>query len=97
MKAEPLEYEFDGRANGTIQLLGAETESAPGAIGGLRVALADDDPARADVIAQELRARGATVVVVDMQPTDLQFSRLRQVDPRCCWSASNTYRAQATR
>jgi DNA-binding response OmpR family regulator len=81
VKAEPLEYEFDGRASGTIQLLGAETETAPGTIGGLRVALADDDPARADVIAQELRARGATVVVVDLEPTELQFSRLRQIDP----------------
>ncbi|HEV8245842.1 MAG TPA: hypothetical protein VGP93_08735, partial [Polyangiaceae bacterium] len=89
VKAEPLEYEFDGRATGTVQLLGAEfgaelgleNDAVPGSVGGLRVALADDDPARADVIAQELRARGATVVVIDLTPTDLQFSRLRQIDP----------------
>ncbi len=81
VKAEPLEYEFDDRAAGTVQLFGADTESLPGSVSGLRVALADDDPARADVVAQELRARGATVVVIDLHPTDLQFSRLRQIDP----------------
>ncbi len=88
VKAEPLEYEFDGRANGTVQLLGGDLaaelagdDAVPGSVAGLRVALADDDPARADVIAQELRARGATVVVIDLTPTDLQFSRLRQIDP----------------
>lgn len=81
VKAEPLEYEFDDRAAGTVQLFDADTEALPGSVSGLRVALADDDPARADVIAQELRARGATVVVIDLAPTDLQFSRLRQIDP----------------
>jgi DNA-binding response OmpR family regulator/tetratricopeptide (TPR) repeat protein len=81
VKAEPLEYEFDDRAAGTVQLFGADTDSLPGSVSGLRVALADDDPARADVVAQELRARGATVVVIDLHPSDMQFSRLRQTDP----------------
>src|SRR6478736_1243422 len=46
-----------------------------------RVALADDDTGRADSVAQELRARGATVVVTDLAPTDLRFAKLRHVDP----------------
>jgi len=50
-------------------------------IKGVRVALADDDTGRSDSVAQELRARGATVVVTDLTPTDLRFAKLRHVDP----------------
>ncbi|HEY8942972.1 MAG TPA: hypothetical protein VIM73_01870, partial [Polyangiaceae bacterium] len=83
--AEPLEYEFDDRASGTVQLLANETAQAeppPGNIEGLRVVLADDNSARADVVAQELRARGATVVVSNLAPDVTQFARLRQLDPQ---------------
>lgn len=82
--AEPLRYEFDERAGGTVQLLGgesAEVERSAGDIRGLRVALADDDTARADNVAQELRQHGANVVVTDLNPPDVRFARLRQVDP----------------
>lgn len=83
--AEPLRYEFDDRAPGTVQLLANESrdsEPPPGSIEGLRVMLADNQPARVDVVAQELRARGATVVVSDFEPDSSQFRRLRQFDPQ---------------
>lgn len=82
--AEPLEYEFDDRAVGTVQVLANEShesEPPPGNIEGLRLVLADDQPARTDVIAQELRARGASVVVTAFDPDPSQFARLRQLDP----------------
>lgn len=82
--AEPLKYEFDDRAGGTVQLFDQadlDFEVAAG-IKGLRVALADDDSARADSVAQELRSRGATVVVTDLNPSEARFTRLRQVDPQ---------------
>jgi Flp pilus assembly protein TadD/DNA-binding response OmpR family regulator len=82
--AEPLHYEFDNRAGGTVRLLDPEAtdyERVAGGMKGLRVALADDDAARADNVAQELRSRGAAVVVTDLAPTDVRFLRLRQVDP----------------
>ncbi|HVY31771.1 MAG TPA: hypothetical protein VHB79_34785 [Polyangiaceae bacterium] len=82
--AEPLKYEFDDRAGGTVKLLDPtdlDFEPAAGMMKGLRVALADDDSARADAVAQELRSRGATVVVTDLNPSEARFARLRQVDP----------------
>lgn len=85
--AEPLKYEFDDRAGGTIQLLDPNAPAdfdfgqLASDVKGLRVALADDDSARADSVAQELRARGATVIVTDLNPSDARFARLRQVDP----------------
>lgn len=83
--AEPLKYEFDDRAGGTVKLLDpTDLDFEPAAadmMKGLRVALADDDSARADAVAQELRSRGATVVVTDLNPSEARFARLRQVDP----------------
>ncbi|MGE3673373.1 MAG: tetratricopeptide repeat protein [Polyangiaceae bacterium] len=81
--AEPLLYEFDERAMGTVELLGADLEDElPAAdVSGLRVILADDDSARADAVAQELRAHGAQVVVTDLEPSAAHFGRLRQLDP----------------
>lgn len=82
--AEPLRYEFDDRAGGTVRLLDAtelDFAQVAASMRGLRVALADGDSARADNVAQELRARGATVVVTDLAPSDARFARLRQVDP----------------
>lgn len=82
--AEPLRYEFDERAGGTVQLLGADL-NVPRAgeedIAGLRILLADDDTARADAVTQELRERGVTVVVTDLDPASTRFTRLRQLDP----------------
>ncbi|HYP87444.1 MAG TPA: hypothetical protein VEQ59_04810 [Polyangiaceae bacterium] len=83
--AEPLKYEFDDRAGGTVKLLDPHAVSSDEpdvGIKGLRVALADDDSARADGVAQELRARGATVVVTDLNPSEARFARLRQADPQ---------------
>jgi len=82
--AEPLRYEFDERAAGTVHLLGAEDGAAPEErvdVKGLRVVLADDDTARADAIAQELRERGVDVVVTDLSPSEVRFHRIRTMDP----------------
>ncbi len=84
LHAERLEYEFDERAGGTVQLLGAEAlESASGGddVSGLRILLADEDAARADAVAQSLRSHRATVVVTDFEPPESRFQRLRQLDP----------------
>jgi DNA-binding response OmpR family regulator len=66
-RAEPLVYEFhQDLGGGAIGLL--EAESGAGDLSifqGLRVLLVDDEPARADALAQELRSRGATVAVTD--------------------------------
>jgi DNA-binding response OmpR family regulator/tetratricopeptide (TPR) repeat protein len=84
LHAERLEYEFDERAGGTVQLLGAEglDGAATGDdVSGLRILIADEDAARADAIAQSLRAHRATVVVTDFDPPEARFQRLRQLDP----------------
>lgn len=82
--AEPLRYEFDERAGGTVQLLGGEepeSERGVSDVKDLRLLLADGDSARADNVAQELRTHGAAVAVTDLEPADARFARLRQVDP----------------
>src|SRR5204863_5399668 len=82
--AERLEYEFDDRAGGTIQLLGADGLDMSGAadeVAGLRILLADQDAVRADAVAQALRSHQATVVVTDFDPPEQRFQRLRQLDP----------------
>lgn len=82
--AEPLRYEFDERAGGTVQLLGGEfVDAAEGHedVSGLRVVLADGDAARADAVAQALRQHQATVVVADFDPPEQRFARLHEFDP----------------
>jgi DNA-binding response OmpR family regulator/Flp pilus assembly protein TadD len=84
VRAEPLQYEFAEHAGGTVTLLDPEapnSRSEHAAVHGMRVALADNDTARADSVAQELRARGVTVVVTDLAPSEVRFLKLRQVDP----------------
>ncbi|MGC4090968.1 MAG: response regulator [Polyangiaceae bacterium] len=84
VRAEPLRYEFDDRAGGTVQLLPEESrgsEPPPSNIKGLRLLLADSNPARADVVAQELRSRGAEVAVGALEPSEPEMLRLRQLDP----------------
>lgn len=84
VEAGPLEYEFDERAGGTVQLFDHQADGAPGGavrLEHLRILLADDQPSRADAVAQELRSRGAAVTVVDFAPSEVRLSRLRQIDP----------------
>ncbi|HET9933810.1 MAG TPA: tetratricopeptide repeat protein [Polyangiaceae bacterium] len=84
VRAEPLRYEFDDRAGGTVQLLPEESgasEPPPGNIRGLRLLLADNQPSRADLIAQALRARGAEVVIGSLDPNEPELRRIRQLDP----------------
>jgi DNA-binding response OmpR family regulator len=84
VSAEPLEYEFDERAGGTVQLLSAGSIPPPSDttnLAGVRVLLADDDAARADAVAQALRREGLTAVVTDLAPEAARFERLRLLDP----------------
>ncbi|HEX6278305.1 MAG TPA: hypothetical protein VFZ53_34905 [Polyangiaceae bacterium] len=79
--AEPLRYELDDPIGTTVAGESLSPRSEPKSITNLRVILADDDTPRADSVARELRSRGATVIVTDLDPTDARFERLRQVDP----------------
>ncbi len=84
LAAEPLHYEFDEHVSGTVQVLDAahsEQQEQSEDLSNVRIALADADAARADNISQELRALGATVIVTDLNPSEVRFSRMRQVDP----------------
>ncbi len=81
VSAEPLTYEFDERAGGTLGLLGGDSPRVAADVRGLRLALADDDAARADAVAQELRSHGAKVFVTDLAPTEARLAKLRQLDP----------------
>jgi tetratricopeptide (TPR) repeat protein/DNA-binding NarL/FixJ family response regulator len=84
VRAEPLRYEFDARAGGTVQLLDADSAQAPAAsieLDGLRVVLADDNTGRADAVAGELRRHGAEVIVSDLAPSEVRFAQMRQADP----------------
>ncbi|MBW2463536.1 MAG: hypothetical protein JRH11_17935, partial [Deltaproteobacteria bacterium] len=81
-QAEVVHYEFQEHSSGTLSLLGPELDvdnASDESIDGLRILLADNDVARADGVAQELRARGATVVMTDLAGSRLQ--RARSLDP----------------
>ncbi len=85
VRAEPLRYEFDARAGGTVQLFDAEAAHplSQGSIGleGLRVVLADENSGRSDAVAGELRRHGAEVIVSELRPNDMRFSQMRGADP----------------
>jgi len=81
VRAEPLQYELGA---GAAPAEGLPRQSVPAGrpeIQGLRMVLADDDTPRADAVAQELRSRGVTVVVTDLEPSAMRFQTLRQADP----------------
>jgi CheY-like chemotaxis protein len=78
----PLQYTFEESTVARLDLLDGATDSGPAAqnaLEGRRILLVHDNPAQADVLAQELRARGATVVVSDGEGTAL--GRARELDP----------------
>jgi Flp pilus assembly protein TadD/DNA-binding response OmpR family regulator len=84
LRAEPLRYELGEKAGSAADNLGFRSSVSPARSNEpfrLRVVLADDDTPRADAVAQELRSRGSTVVVTDLDPSDGRFQKLRQVDP----------------
>jgi Flp pilus assembly protein TadD len=80
VRAEPLRYELGAQPADTVGAHANRPASTP-EIAGLRVVLADDDTPRSDAIAQELRQRGVTVVVTDLEPSPTRFQTLRQADP----------------
>lgn len=79
--AGALRYEFHESTSARLTLLDPdETEPEDGAIlEGRRILLIERNPARADVLVQELRARGALVVVADGEGAGLD--RARAMDP----------------
>ncbi|MCC7538700.1 MAG: hypothetical protein IT379_20915, partial [Deltaproteobacteria bacterium] len=80
--AEPVRYEFHEQAPGTLEQLDAGSprrEAREGDIRDMRIVLADDDPGRADEVAQALRAQGASVAVV--RPDDIDVERVQHLDP----------------
>lgn len=88
--AEPLRYEFDARAGGTIQLLDSAASDGPASdavtstevrLRGLRIVLADGNAARAEAVAHELRRHGADVIVTDLCPSEARFTQIRHSDP----------------
>lgn len=80
-RAEPLSYELHRGPGGTVALLDADSEGSvdPRVFEGLRMVVVDSDAARADALAQDLRARGARVVVTDVDGGGLE--RARALDP----------------
>ena len=81
-EAEVVRYEFHEQPGGTIALLGADDDGSRNDradIRQMRVLLADDDVTRADAVAQELRERGANVVMTDLAGTRIE--RARDLDP----------------
>lgn len=78
VRAEPLRYELDDGPS-TERLSGAR--AIPPEFKRSCVILADEDAPRADAVAQELRARGISIVVTDLAPSDARFQALRQADP----------------
>ncbi|MBN8615924.1 MAG: hypothetical protein J0L92_35355, partial [Deltaproteobacteria bacterium] len=80
-RAEPLVYELHQGPGGAVALVDGEGESQVDVriFDGLRVLVIDSDPSRADALAQELRARKATVAVADAKGTGLE--RARALDP----------------
>ncbi len=81
-QAEVVRYEFHEQPGGTLHLLGGDAEGEsepPGDVRQMRILLADDDVTRADAVAQELRARGATVVMTDLSGSRIE--RARDLDP----------------
>ena len=73
-KAEPLRYELLEATGGRISLFDEAGEGDGGAesFSGLRVLLMDNDPGRADVLAQALRDRGSLVAVTDVSVRGLE-------------------------
>jgi DNA-binding response OmpR family regulator/tetratricopeptide (TPR) repeat protein len=82
VRAEPLRYELGGaEVAGALASPRVGAAAPPPAVAGLRIVLADDETPRADAVAQELRKRGVTVVVTDLEPSATRFQTLRQADP----------------
>ncbi|MCB9610290.1 MAG: hypothetical protein H6716_27125 [Polyangiaceae bacterium] len=74
-RVEHWDYELSARGSRAW----IEDEAQP--LSGTRVALLDDDSMRADAVAHELRERGAHVLVVGSDLTELGWSRLTRFDP----------------
>ena len=82
-EAELVRYEFQEHAGGTLDLLNGDSDipevQAGASVAGMRLLLADDDVARADAVGQELRTRGANVVITDTKGSRIE--RARSLDP----------------
>ncbi len=81
-EADPIHYQFHTSAGGPVGLLelGSTASTEMVSLPNLRVLVVDDDPQRADTIAQELRQRGALVFVTDTKGSGIQ--RAEGLDPQ---------------
>lgn len=80
-KAEPVRYELLESTGGRLGLL-EDDQAEPGSLDifqGIRILLMDNDPGRADVLAQALREHGSTVALTD--PSVPGLERARSLDP----------------
>ncbi|MBC7170843.1 MAG: hypothetical protein H5U40_00360, partial [Polyangiaceae bacterium] len=80
-KAEPLRYELLEESGGRLRLAGADDAETGdlAVLRDLRVLVMDNDPGRADVLAQTLRGHGSLVGVSDISPGTLV--RAQALDP----------------
>ncbi len=87
LDTEPVQFEFDERAGGTVSVLSdrpppPRAPSLPGTeVAGLRILIAGQDPAAADAMAQKLRVMGGEVQLTDFEPDEARLDRLRHFDP----------------
>ncbi|MEC7521428.1 MAG: hypothetical protein VYE22_16235 [Myxococcota bacterium] len=80
-QAGPVRYEFHESPTARLQLLEDEPEADDGEVlRRRRVLLIEQNPARADVLVQELRARGALVAVADGDGNGLERARAHDPD-----------------
>ncbi|MBX3269780.1 MAG: tetratricopeptide repeat protein [Sandaracinaceae bacterium] len=80
--AEPMQYQFHTSTGGPVGVLdlGGTKSTELIALPTLRALVVDDDPARADTLAHELRERGALVFVTDTKGSGLE--RASGLDPQ---------------
>lgn len=81
-QSSPLRYEFHESPTARLDLLDGVADDREGldAISGRRILLIEQNAARADVLVQELRNRGALVVVADGAGTGLERARMHDPD-----------------
>ena len=79
-ESKPLHFELDDLAGGKLAIVDADGDGGDRALlAGRRILLVEDDASRADALAQELRAHGASVAVCTSRGQGL--SRARALDP----------------
>ncbi len=84
LSSEPVQFEFDERAGGTVSVLEPRPPMpslSVNDITGVRIMIAGQDPASADALAQTLRAQGAEIQLTGFLPDAARMDRLERFDP----------------